>query len=122
MTRMNSSVVTSCIGASESTGAWVPSNCKNVSEGLIRVESLPQNCAQAKAINLNGNCARLSLRIAFFFLNENPFLRRGAHHHRLDVFDRDQRKKTFARMRIVSRSSSGIGTAQQNFAVRYQTN
>ena len=42
MTRMNSSVVTSCIGASESTGAPSRSICKNVLDGVTRRKSLPQ--------------------------------------------------------------------------------
>jgi hypothetical protein len=41
MTRMNWSVVTSCIGASASTGAGERSSCKNVSDGVTRNGSLP---------------------------------------------------------------------------------
>jgi hypothetical protein len=47
---MNANVVTSCIGASASTGAGARSDCKNVSDGVTRGESLPQELDEASQI------------------------------------------------------------------------
>jgi hypothetical protein len=44
---MNCNVVTSCIGASDSSGELPRSNCKNVSDGVTRNGSLPQDCSEA---------------------------------------------------------------------------
>src|SRR5471030_2865865 len=44
-------------------------------------------------------------RLRFPFTNENPLLRRGAHHDWFDVSHRSERQKSFARMWLVPRSS-----------------
>src|SRR5438445_1955194 len=71
MTRMNSSVVTSCIGASDSTGALPRSNCENVSDGVMRNKVCRRNAAtqvsfesrQSEHADINQQQARNSCKL-----------------------------------------------------------